>query len=326
MSESACRVPLSPSRFLTTTGLTIFALAIAGAAFNWWVNFYGLYGDVHGQQRTVATNERWSKYLYTFNQLPSNYDALLVGSSLSSNLDTASVRAFKMYNLSMTGANVAEEQVLLDSALRHGRYRLIVFCLYPYMLKDHTLKGSHVAPRDYWAGLGSLPLLEDYLVTAAVNLRVFAPRFRASGAQDLQTSGTPPMDADAALQLMLKQTSGHPTIDIDPVALAQLAALVSRARASGATLAVYFPPVYRPRYESMHAAYLTFGRKMLTMFGPNEAVIDLNDGTFAEFATASSNFWDGSHYSRKGAAFLDHAFADRLEAALSGIARKNVSR
>ena len=231
-----------------------------------------------------------------------------------------------MYNLSMTGANVAEEQVLLDNALQHGHYGLIVFCLYPYMLKDHALKAGRVEPRDYWAGLGSLPLLEDYLVSGALRLQVFAPRFTASGSQDMDTSGAQPIGADTALRLLLSQTSGHPTVDVDPLAFDQLRALVSSARSSGSTVAAYFPPVYLPRYEAMRVGYEAFRAQMLTLFAPGEAIIDLNDGTFSGFSAEPRNFLDGSHYSHRGAALVSKAFADRLAGALGALPRSKLGR
>lgn len=307
---------MNSNKFLLVTGLAIVGLAGAVALINLRINLYGLYGDVRGQSRAVASNERWSKYLYAFNQIPSNYDSLLVGSSLSANLETSAVRGFKMYNLSMTGANVAEEQILLDQALEHGRYRLIVFCVYPYMLKDHALKAGRMVPRDYWSGLGSLPLLEDYLITTAIRAHVFQARFTTSGAQDLESGGIPRIAADAALRLELQNRAGPVHFAIDPDALQQLTALVRRARSSGARVVAYIPATYGPRYYAMREAYSEFESRILQLFAPGEAVLDFNDGTLAAFADDADNFLDGTHYTRAGARVVTRAFADRLQAAL----------
>jgi len=304
-------------------GTLLVAAAVAGV--NWRINFYGLYGNVAGQVRVVSANERWTKYLYTFNQIPANYDSLLAGSSLSANLETAKVRGLSLYNLSTSGSNIHEQAELVSNAIGRGSFKLLVVTLYPYILKDHVAKGGQLTAQDYWSGLGSVPLIEDYLVWGATRAHVFRGRFTASGAQNLDISGNQPVDADVAFRRELDSLGTAMRFAIDPVAVGELRMMIAQARAAGLRIVVYLPPIYRPRFATFHEAYADFYARTLPLFAAQDTVVDFNDGTFQAFTANPRNFFDGVHYNQIGAGMVSEEFARRLEAVLQMTVRASNS-
>jgi len=49
--------------------------------------------------------------------VPANFDAVLIGSSMSANWNTSKIKALRVYNESMSAANIVEEKALVDHAL-----------------------------------------------------------------------------------------------------------------------------------------------------------------------------------------------------------------
>src|ERR1043166_9065165 len=100
MTESPARSPAGvPARlwvFATLTLTVVVASAVAGA--NRLVNRYGGFGDVRGRQLVVGENDRTTKYLFARNYIPSNFDGLLLGSSITGNWNTAAIRSHRVYN------------------------------------------------------------------------------------------------------------------------------------------------------------------------------------------------------------------------------------
>jgi len=74
---------------------------------NVYMNGYGLFGDVKEKFITLWHNERTSKYLFSFNYIPSNFEGMLIGSSVSDNLNTKKISKFKVYNASINGGNAS---------------------------------------------------------------------------------------------------------------------------------------------------------------------------------------------------------------------------
>jgi len=81
--------------------LAIVVCAGAGAALNYRINAFGLFGDVRGKvYRSYLNQDREAKYLYSLNYIPSNFNGILVGSSISGNWDTGGIQSARTYNLS----------------------------------------------------------------------------------------------------------------------------------------------------------------------------------------------------------------------------------
>jgi len=145
--------------FYGTIGVSL-CIIISIIAFNIYMNEYGLFGNAKGKSIKIWHDERTSKYLLSYNYIPANFEGILIGPSVSVNLNTKKINDFKIYNASLNGGNISELKYIADNIIQRGNLKFIIICLYPYMTKDHGRKTSSIDPREYWGSLGSKQALE----------------------------------------------------------------------------------------------------------------------------------------------------------------------
>ena len=270
------------------------------AAINWRTNAYGVFGDSVGQSRPVIANERQTKYLFSFNYIPRNFDSLLVGSSIASNIDTSKIHGMRMYNAALSGGNITEESLIAENALRLGHLRFLVACLNPYLVQTHGRKAGGMSPRDFWGALGSTDLMSSYLGALAIRWGLAHQRFTAEGRQDMLDFEQPPADAEGgpkAARAPGSFTREMSEFPLDAIAMEQLAELAQLARARGAAVVWVLAPVYSPTYQMRRLAYRKFEDRIRALAQPGELIIDFNDGSFAALTTQANSFADGVHLS-----------------------------
>jgi hypothetical protein len=285
-------------RFVALTLIASFVAAALVAAVNWHLNVYGVFGDAHGSRHTVIANERQTKYLYSFNYIPANFDALLVGSSVASNIDTSKIGGLRMYNAALSGGNISEERLIAENALRRGHFRLLLICLNPYLLGTHGRKAGGMSPDDLLGALGSTDLISTYIGALAIGRGWAYQRFNAEGAQDIAEFAGPVAGEVPAQGAQVRAHDAAFTID--ETAWGELVDLVTLARIGGATVVWMFPPVYLPTYQAQYRGYVDFEARIRALAGA-ELVVNFNDSSFEALTGNSKSFLDGVHLS-KGAA------------------------
>jgi hypothetical protein len=294
-------------RWIAYSLLAILVLAGATAAVNYRLNALGVFGDVRG--KTYASgleDDREAKYLFSFNYIPSNFDGVLVGTSVTGNWDTSKIDSARTYNLSVKEATITEEKILVENILAHGKLRLALFCLYPRMVHAHGRKTAYMMPRDYWTALGSEQLLRAYrnLILAKYGHR--KPSFNSFGVLDLSNLESNPEP------WRISYRDYHETeIVIDETAFAEYAALVKETRASGARVVGFVPP-----HESEFWNTPDYGRflaRMKSLFLPGELMLDFNDPRYDQYRNNPDNFFDTVHMAKKSTNFLVSELNARLD-------------
>lgn len=287
-------------RFLVVTlGVTLGGCLLIGL-INWRINFYGVFGDVRGERRVIVGNEHQTRYLHSFNYIPSNFDALLVGSSIASNFDPSLVRGVRMYNAAISGGNITQERLIAEQALQRGHFKLLVICINPYMVLSHGRKTGGMESRDRWSAFGSADLISSYLGAVAIRFGLMPNRFTADGMQNIEAAGLP-APAKAQRTGSSQSAVADKAFALDAVALAELSQLIRLGHDVGARVVGVFPPVYLPRYRERRRAYAEFEVRIREIFPPGDQVIDLNDGSFDELTSAPEHFLDGVHLRKEGA-------------------------
>src|SRR5687768_16344560 len=109
-------------RFLLITLLTVGLFV----ALNVYVDIYGLFFG--RKDRKVYVNERTSKYLLSFRYIPENYNGIIIGPSLSANLNPEHIRKFKIYNSSLMGANISELHYLIKNITERRNIKIAIVC------------------------------------------------------------------------------------------------------------------------------------------------------------------------------------------------------
>lgn len=124
---------------LLAISLVIAALVVL---FNFYMNEYGLFGDARGKSIKIYGNERTAKYLLSLNYIPSNFNGLLIGSSVSDNIDSKGFVGYRIYNASINAATVAELRILVENVLKKGDLKCVIISLYPILTSSNEKRTS----------------------------------------------------------------------------------------------------------------------------------------------------------------------------------------
>jgi hypothetical protein len=289
---------VTSKQWLTHSLLLTVVLAAMVLGLNYRINAFGVFGNVRGKAcSTYLKEDREAKYLFSFNYIPANFDGVLVGSSISANWDTRRLQLARTYNLSIEGANISEEKILAENVFAREKVRLVLFCVYPYMVTSHGRKTAYMQPHDYSIALGSTLLLQEYLnrILARMGRRNVVDDEFGVRSQSGRERHLDPVKTDYRL-------SHREEIVLDETAVAEYAALLEEARAHGAYIVGFIPPHYSGVWNG--ADYSAFVARMKALFRPDEKIIDFNEAEYEQFRNNRDNFYDGVHISSVGADFL----------------------
>lgn len=118
---------MTSKRFVAETFVVIMLLFMVMSVSVNRFNDYGLFEDVTGKSFEVMGNERTDKLLFSFNYIPNNFEGILIGPSLSDNLNTKDIKDYKIYNASINGGNVTELRKIVDTiAMFNNNIRFIM--------------------------------------------------------------------------------------------------------------------------------------------------------------------------------------------------------
>jgi hypothetical protein len=287
--------------------LTAF-LALAGAIVNLLINtrldIYGLFRDTRGLHLGVIDNERRTKFLLSERYVPENFNAVLIGSSVTNNWNTSGIRAFRVYNESIDGGNISEEKLLVEKVLRKTPLKLAICVVHPYMTDSHGINSGDMTDKEYWGALGSTTLF-----------RAYGRLLRSRGSSFLWDEyGTEefagPIKLNAVLRKMFEPGS---EFHIDPDAVVDYRNLVEELRHQGARLVVVVPPVSKELLEPKRKELARYLNQVMPIFSPQDPVINFSSPEYESFIQDSENFRDGIHLSPEGAAKVMAALDQRVQ-------------
>ena len=290
--------------------LVVVTVAVVGGAFvavNYRIDPMGLF---HARPRIIVyTNERWSKYLLSIRYVPEQFDAVLVGTSVTANWNTGLMQPLRAYNLSLEGANVSEERLLLENVLSRRKPKIVIFCIHPYLTASQGRKTPFMTRRDYWSAFGSLELLKVYHARWRVEQHKSRQEFNEFGREDLRAPSRPWSAQGMA--------SGK-WYGIDERSLAEYGRMVASARAAGSRVIAVVPPVSSEHWAYMAGAYHEYQQKILSFFRSDELLIDFNTPPYNGLREDRRNFPDGVH--------LTEPAADTVSMELSRLVRDWLTR
>lgn len=280
------------------------------AGVNVWLDIFGLFRAVGDRDLPVYHQERASKYLLSYSYVPQNFKTIIVGTSLSDNLDVGDYNRRNpdspIYNASIMGGSITEVSAIANKAMEGG-IKNVIFCISPYQLKDSGFKEMELNRKMYYSALGSKNLYETYAVAlirksnllpnqfpeqhiSAYGTNFFTERFRVK-------------DVSAKIREVASSLKGKP-LEIDPIALKEFSELVNTFRSRQINLIAYFHPLPAEMLESNKAEHLAFqdlAKRILNGYG---TLIDFNDSRYQAFSRDYSNYIDNGHLSEKGQEFV----------------------
>jgi hypothetical protein len=275
------------------------------AAINYSVDFYGLFRDSHNRGLKIYTNERTSKYLFSYRYIPDNFDGVLFGSSISDNWDVSRAVGFRVYNASLSGGNVSEEKLIAENIFKRKKMKLAIFCIHPYLTMNHGRKSGYMNTSEYWGALGSIQLFREYSNRSK-------PMVDENGVEKLEDLTGVILKKPEVNPAALEHTNS--VIVIDEIAVAEYKELVASARLNGAKIVAFVPPFSVDVYESNKIEYDQYIVRMSTLFDRDVKIINFNTPAYENLRKEKTTFFDGAHLSDKAAAYFSAELATAINA------------
>lgn len=278
--------------FIITTVLLLASIV----ASNYYLDFYGIYGDSKGRELRIYTNDRLSKYLLSFNYIPSNFDGLLIGSSATESYDLTKIDNVRIYNVAVSAGTATEQKIIADNVFSVAPMKIVIFSMNPYLTHRHGTLTNSMLPREKWRALFSTQALTTQAVALIYSL------FGKWSTTDAWGKKRLPIDSNPENKWPNLNFSVYLRTNED--AFDEYENLIKTARLQGARVIGFNPPMYSKKYQLGKDLYDSYTRRASSIFMPNEQIIDFMASKYDTYNNNSLYFTDGYHLSSVGAEFF----------------------
>lgn len=290
-------------RYIALTCILCAFLAGCFIGLNFAANDFGLWK--HRDTARIWGLEKSSKYLLAHRYIPENFEGIMIGSSVAANIDTRLIKGAKIYNLSMVGGNITEGSAAARLYIERAKNpRVLIISLYPYLTKNHGIKGFEIHDKEYYGSLYSLLPPAIWAYKAKTWLRPATDELRDSAAGWNQFELTQARQ-DLTAWRSSQKTNPAPVdpIVIDPVAVRELEDLINLARKRDMMIIGYFHPNYMPLHKQLRedGGWTEYRRAMKRLFLRSETVVDMNGPLYNSLRRDEAMRIDLSHLSSAGA-------------------------
>jgi hypothetical protein len=262
------------------------------------------------------------KYLQSFRYVPENFDAILVGSSMSGNWNLAGIEGLHVYNESLNGGNVVEEKCLVDAALSRSGISTAFLIVHPALTISHNFETVRLDDKLKLASLGSVSLSETYRDMIGVRWLHKPREFDHNGTEDF---GSYAHEMNAVMKRLWQPAEAF---DIDPIARAAYRELVAELRAHKVQIAFVVPPMYEDILRAKRAAFDKYVQQIRADVATDaDEWLDFTGEDYAAFRRDKANFGDGIHFtSSSSARFVSDLNAKVAQAIARGRLRPGGAR
>jgi len=288
-------LPMTARQWLTETIGAMVSLLLVIVLVNMSIDIYGIFRETKGRHLAVYGDERVAKYLLSEKYVPNNFNAILIGSSVSANWNTHGIDGFQVYNESLDGGNAVEVKAIVDQALASSQIQAAILIVHPYLTASHDFNTVRLTPRLNLEALGSLNLLDAYKSEADIKLHLGRQEFDEFGTDDF---GDIPNKMNPHLQSLMAPGSDF---YVDEIAMRDYKALIDELHAAKVQIIFVVPPLWQPIFASKAGAFASYSRGILATKSDRDLIIDFTSDEFAGFRSDRNNFKDGVHLTNQAA-------------------------
>jgi hypothetical protein len=285
---------MTARQWLTETIGATVSLLLVIVLFNMSIDIYGIFRDANGRHLPVYGDERVAKYLLSEKYVPRNFNAILIGSSVSANWNTHGIDGLRVYNESLDGGNIVEERTIADQALASSQIQVAVLIVHPYLTASHDFNTVRLTPRENLEALGSLNLLDAYKSEARIKLHLGRQEFDDFGTDDFG-------DIPNKMNLHLQQLMAPGDFYVDEIAMSNYKALIGELQAAKIPIVFVVPPLSQLIFASKADAFASYSHGILADKSDRDLIIDFTSDEFAGFRREPNNFKDGVHLTNQAA-------------------------
>jgi hypothetical protein len=319
---------VTSKQFLGFFGLGFVTIATIIILINLYLDVYGLFRPTRGRDLGIYGEERVAKYLHSYRYIPESFDGVLLGSSVSDNLDTRDFAGYRIYNASINGGNVEDLEPIAENIFRHGELKLTIICVHRYLTNDHVRKTELMESKELWGAFGSPQLMTAYISLLATHYGVVPETYDERGTLHLGNdpdSNTVRRNIDVAVDEIRRGTTSVGDYHIDPLALTELEGLITNARRHSRQLVVFYPPIPAPILAVSSAELGRYRETINGLTEPNDVVVDFNNPKYESIRTDYRNFVDAVHLSKAGATVVESELS-KVVSRLGGVKTARLHR
>lgn len=282
---------MAPSRWIMTTLSTLVVVTSTIGAFNAWVDIYGLFRSAQGRRLPVLGDPRVAKYLLSQRYVPENFDAILVGASISANWDVTEIRKLRVYNESLNGGNIVEERSLVEAAINRPGIAVAFLNVHPALTRSHEFQTVVMSPSLRTSAIGSMSLKQAYKDWINIKLGRLPQIFNYAGTETF-------LNVRTEMNIHMKQMWNAPDFIVDQQALDAYLGLVASLRRHGVRIIFIVPPTSQDLLKTKRPQMDRYVQMMRSKLGDGDLWIDFLSTDLCE---NRANFSDGVHLTPAGA-------------------------
>ncbi len=293
-------------------------IVVVTVCVNVYVDEFGLFG--RDDVRIWGTQvERTTKYLHAYRYIPDNFEGIVAGSSVSDNMDTRALDGYKIYNLSMRGANATELRYAVEQAINRGNMKYLILCLYPLTTRDSGCKTSQIKPVEYWLSVFSMfPYQHVNKYKKRAIDKPYLDIFHSSewGYSDDNMEKHGVVFAEV---VETHKSKPYSTIVVDQTASSDLKRIVELAHKRDVQVLAYYYPIYHEWQQEYQAtgAWEYYQSEINKLFSAEDLVWDMNTPEYYYITQDLSSYSDG-HLSDRGAQLVLDDIERKLNSLKSG--------
>jgi hypothetical protein len=276
-------------------------------AINLAIDIYGLFWRDGKAGISIYSDERTSKYLLAHRYIPENFDGYLLGPSLSANINTKEFPIYRIYNLSMMGANITEQYAVLAKALETKSPTKVIICLHPYLTADYGMKTGMINKKEYWAALGSISLYKTYALSLVRKLNLLPGKYPKNQFNDFGYNNYNDLlksdNVKARINVELQKPNAI-NAQIDQQALEEFDLMIADLKKRGVQITGYFHPLPYEIFDKFKIDINVYQSTIRKHIGAEVLLINFNNPNYQFFTKDYSNYIDHGHLSEKGQKFL----------------------
>lgn len=295
---------LSPKKYFIISLSGGLALIGAFVVFNMSFDSFGVFG-FNKNKTTFKTynNEIIEKSYFSFNYIPKNYQVLIVGSSLSANLDPSiGDTNLGVYNLSVRGMNLLMVKEMLLRIIKQGQIKLVIFSMDPYFTREKA--EPILLPTDIKGALGSVTLLKRYFfqILDFLGKKIYSSNHLGYINYNEDISKAESLKGIKIGEEYVRSGTYLKDVPLTDFMKDEMKKIFKYLKEKDIKIIIYYHPRMQYFHDFYKEAMVNYKNEVGSLLPEGTDTIDYYDEKYKYFISDKDNYTDIGHFSKEGGA------------------------